>query len=551
MSKRKCLLSIVLSIIIFVTACTTALPTQPPTPVEPGTAVLPTMALPNPTTADPTQSMPQSSATLSAVQEPTAAVTEAPPTATQQPDVVLDGKEIMANGIRFFLPKNVAADSYGTVNKGKPVTADSPFWEKMPDHFLFLFKDYQHPNSMHQPRLFIWPVAEYIAANPGFEATFNLLKSLIATNSSVDLSTADLPFPPLFNAGKVVSLVPEFLQFQNGSGLRYLTFFAQAVTPITNKGLFYTYQGITADEKYYIAAILPVSQAQLEADDSKIPVDAALYDNYQTYLTQIKDQMTAAPNESFAPDLKSLDTMMQSLEVNPEINAQTVYSQDADFYKASIQLNSTLGFDWVENNVEATTGDGSMMPMSIHPYLGGIKLTGYPLQDQFHKPQLITFDLNEYLAMDPSAQDTVDALKALLAAEGQAIPMDGKLPFFPMFPANQVFHTQAKILHHQNGSGLRYLTMYSQAFLAVDNYSLFYTYQGLSSDGKTYVIAILPIKASILPEQQDLPADPQAFIDSYDTYLGEVSSGLNALAPEQFTPNLDEIDRMIETLRLW
>jgi hypothetical protein len=538
MSKRKGLLSIVLSILMLVTACTTALPTQPPKPVEQ-------------TIAASTQSLPQPSATLPAVQESTATVTEAPLTATPEPVAILDGKEIMANGIRFFMPKTVAADSFGTVNKGKPVTADSPFWEKMPDQFLFLFKDYQHSNSMHQPRLLIWPVAEYIAVNPGFEATFNLLKSLIATKSSADLATADLPFPPLFNAGNVVSLVPEFLQFQNGSGLRYLTFFSQAVTPITNKGLFYTYQGITADEKYYISAILPVGQAQLEADDSKTPADAALYDNYPSYLTQIKDQMIAAPNDSYMPDLKSLDAMMQSLGVSPEITAQTVYSQDADFYKATIQLNSTLGLDWVENNAEASTGDGSMMPMSIHPYLGGINLTGYPLQNQFHNPRLITFDLKDYLAVDPSVKDTVDALKALLAAEGQAIPTDGKLPFFPMFPANQVFHSQAKILHHLNGSGLRYLTMFSQAYLPVDNYNLFYTYQGLSSDGSTYVIAILPIKASILPEQQDLPADAQAFMDAYDTYLGKTSSELNALAPDQFTPNLDEIDRMIETLRLW
>ena len=153
--------------------------------------------------------------------------------------------------------------------------------------------------------------------------------------------------------------------------------------------------------------------------------------------------------------------------------------------------------------------------------------------------------------MDPRVQDTLDSLKAILVAEGQAIPTDGKVPFFPMFPANQVFHAQAKILHHQNGSGLRYLSMYSQAYLSVDNYSLFYTYQGLSSDGKTYVIAILPIKASTLKDKEGIPADTQAFIDNYAKYLTDVSAGLNTLTPEQFTPNLDEIDHLMESIRLW
>jgi len=546
LSKRNYPLFIVLSILVLVTACTAVLPTQSTQPVEPVPTSLPTLA-PNPTIAEPTQALPPASASP----EPTTAPVPLPPTATPEPEVVLDGKAVEANGISFFLPSTVAADSMGTAYKAKPVTADTPFWEKMPDHFLFLFKDYQQSNSMHQPRVYIWPIAEYIDENPAFESTVNLLKSLIAQKATVDLTAAELPFPPIFNAGKVVSMVPEFLDFQNGSGLRYLTFFSQAAMPITNQGLFYTFQGITADEKYYISAILPISQSELPADDSNFQIDEAFYNHYQTYLAQVQGQIAEAPNESFTPDLVSLDAMMRSLEVTPAINAQTVYSQYADFYKGSILLNSTLGLDWEENNSEATAGDGSEMPMSIHPYLGGLNLTGYPLQDQFHKPQIITFDVNEYLAMDPRVQDTLDSLKAILAAEGQPIPTDGKLPFFPMFPANQMFHGQTKILQFQNGSGLRYLSMYSQAFLPVDNYSLFYTFQGLSKDGKTYIIAILPIKASTLPEQGAMPADPEAFIANFDTYIGEVSSGLNALAPEQFTQNLDEIDQLMESIRLW
>ena len=546
MYKRRNILVLMTLILALAAGCVAVPPTQASAPVEPLTTTIPTMAVPNPTSADPSQASPQATMPL----EATITVTlEAPPTATPEP--VLDGKDISANGISFFLPSSVATDSDGTVYKAKPITADSPFWEKMPDHFLFLFKYYQHSNSMHQPRVYIWPIAEYIEENPGFEATVTLLKSLIAQNATVDLTTADLPFPPLFNAAKIVSIVPEFLDFQNGSGLRYLTFFSQAAMPITNQGLFYTYQGISADEKYYVSAIMPIAQSELAADDSNIQIDAAFYDKYQTYLAEVQGQVADSPAESFTPTLTALDAMMRSLQINPSISAETVYCQYADLYGATILLNSKLGLDWEADNFESTTGDGSEMPMSIHPYLGGIKFTGYPLQDQFHKPRIFAFDLEEYKTMDPRVTSSVDALKAILAAEGQPIPADGKLPFFPMFPANQVFHAQGKILQLQNGSGLRYLTMYSQAFLPVDNYSLLYTFQGISKDGKTYVIAILPIKASTLQEQEGIPADPQAFIDSYDTYLGEVSSELNALPADQFTPNIDEIDHMIETIRFW
>ena len=546
MSKHRKFLIFVPIILVLIVGCTAVLPTQATAPVEPLLTTIPTMAVPNPTSADPSQASPQ--ATMPQLATITVTL-ESPPATTPEP--VLDGKDVSANGISFFLPSNVAADSSGTVYKATPITADSPFWDKMPEHFYFLFKGYQHSNSMHLPRVYIWPIAEYIDENPGFEPTVTLLKNLIAGKSTVDLTTAELPFPPLFNAAKIVSWVPEFLEFQNGSGLRYLTFFSQAAMPITNQGLFYTYQGITTDDMYYITAILPVSQSELPADDSDFQIDEAFYNFYQSYLGQLQGQVTEAPAESFTPNLTSLDAMMRSLQVNPSITAGTVYSQYADLYRASILLNSKLGLEWEADNVEATAGDGSGMPLSIHPYLGGIKYTGYLLQEQFHEPRIFAFDVEEYMAMDPRVTASVDALKAILTSEDQPIPTDGNLPFFPIFPAAQVFHAQAKILNLHNGSGLRYLTMYSQALMPVDNYSLFYTFQGISNDGKTYVIAILPIKASTLQEQEGIPADPQAFIDTYDTYLGEVSSALNALLAEQFTPNLDEIDQLIETIRFW
>jgi hypothetical protein len=502
----------------------------------------------NPTVIEPTPNLtPQPPA------PPAATATAAPvsPDATSKPEVVVDGKDVSANGISFFLPSKVAADSTGTVYKAKPISADAPFWDKMPEHYYFIFKDYQHANSMHLPRVYIWPIAEYIDENPGFEPTVTLLQTLLAQSATTDLATADLPFPPIFNAAKIVNLKPEYLDFQNGRGLRYLTFFSQAASPITNYGLFYTFQGITTDGLYYINAILPVGQSELHEDDSDFQIDAAFYNYYETYLAQAQMQVNEALDDSFTPDLASLDAMISSMSVFPSITADSVYSQYADFYRASILLNSTLGLDYEQDNSEATTGDGSDMPSSIHPYLGGLSLIGYPLQEQFHKPRIFAFDVEEYIAMDPRVTSSVDALKAILSAENTPIPTDGALPFFPLFPAAQVFHTQGRILYVQNGGGLRYLTMYSQALLPVDNFSLFYTFQGLSKDQKTYVIAILPIKASILPETGAQPADIQAFIDNYATYIGEVGANLDALPAEQFTPNLDEIDRMIETIRLY
>lgn len=47
----------------------------------------------------------------------------------------------------------------------------------------------------------------------------------------------------------------------DGGGIRYLTQFGQAAGLITNPELFYTFQGLTDDGAYYVAAVFPVAQS--------------------------------------------------------------------------------------------------------------------------------------------------------------------------------------------------------------------------------------------------------------------------------------------------
>jgi len=46
------------------------------------------------------------------------------------------------------------------------------------------------------------------------------------------------------------------------------------------------------------------------------------------------------------------------------------------------------------------------------------------------------------------------------------------------------------------------------------------------------------------------PADYEAFINTFTTYLQETSALLNAEAPERFTPTLSALDAMIASMRI-
>jgi hypothetical protein len=78
--------------------------------------------------------------------------------------------------------------------------------------------------------------------------------------------------------------------------------------------MFYTYQGITDDGKYYVSAILPISHPNLPDADS-VTIDDAFYDNFMNYVVGMEDQLSTEHPDSFFPTLSLLDAMMESLLV--------------------------------------------------------------------------------------------------------------------------------------------------------------------------------------------------------------------------------------------
>jgi hypothetical protein len=88
------------------------------------------------------------------------------------------------------------------------------------------------------------------------------------------------------------------------------------MSPINNQQIFYTFQGLTGDGKFYVAAVLPVFLNGLPSDPldtSNLPLEFA--SDYPTYLTGIANQLNLQAPGDYAPDLDTLDALVQSLEV--------------------------------------------------------------------------------------------------------------------------------------------------------------------------------------------------------------------------------------------
>jgi hypothetical protein len=102
----------------------------------------------------------------------------------------------------------------------------------------------------------------------------------------------------------------EYWAFESGMGVRYLTQFSQAEVAVNNHELIYTFQGLSNDGDFYIAAILPVSHPDLPTDGSALPNG-----DWEMYLNQMEQQIDTYAASSFQPDLSVLDQLIASLKI--------------------------------------------------------------------------------------------------------------------------------------------------------------------------------------------------------------------------------------------
>jgi hypothetical protein len=194
---------------------------------------------------------------------------------------------------------------------------------------------------------------------------------------------------------------------------------------------------------------------------------------------------------------------------------------------------------------------------AIHPAYTEVLLNGYPAQNAHLASMIQVLPVADYVKISPVAGQRVQALQALLAAK-PAVP-DQEIPLLPVYNAAQVFRAQVRYLGFSNGAGVRFVTMYAQGFLPATNQEVFYTYQGLTSDGAYWVSAVLPVNAAWLAPDANSASNPPAGGIAFpanpdgtqlNTYYRAVTDKLNATPAGQFTPSLEALDAMMQSLRI-
>ena len=198
----------------------------------------------------------------------------------------------------------------------------------------------------------------------------------------------------------------------------------------------------------------------------------------------------------------------------------------------------------------AAVNEGQGAPWEVQPATITFSFDGYPVSESDHTPDILIFPVTDFEKMSDSAATEIADLRQVIAEHPQTFQGKG-LPFLPPWNAAQVFHTKVSYFPFSNGQGVRYLTMYAQDFATVNNKVLFYTYQGLTSDGKYYISAILPVTNAILAPDQTIPGgDFEKFSQNIKAYIADMQVKLDAQPDNAFVPSLTMLDDMIKSIAI-
>ncbi len=276
-------------------------------------------------------------------------------------------------------------------------------------------------------------------------------------------------------------------------------------------------------------AITPATPTQMQGDQVGTIVAATM----QALTAQAAT--AAVPSESVPP------TQAPTL-----VNGTSVSCQNISFVIPSGLASG------VHAEAMPAIGENDGAPWEVAPAYTKCTLTGYLLQNKFHEPQIFVYPADEYAQAHSGAAQEIDRLKKILAGTP---PTKDSLPHVPFFNAAPAIAANIQVLPFQTGQGVRTLTEYAQYYATINNHDLFYHFQGLTRDNKYYLIAILPITAPLLAEDDNpsAPVPPDgvpvpANGTPDDAYYTSVTGKLNALALDSYTPSLNALDMLVKSI---
>lgn len=242
------------------------------------------------------------------------------PTATSD----MTGQAKNLGGVQFFLPQCLASDANGVIIPEENPGADMPLFAYNPEYRKITLTGYPLPKKFWEQVIQIYPVARFTELVPSLVDHVSEMQQVLA-NKPANYANS-IPVLPIMGAAQLFKSHIEYINFQNGQGVGFITEYAQYPAPVNNTDMFYTYQGLSADEKYWISVILPINAAYLQPsnDNPTIPADgiappdmnsATYAEDTKAYYVQMTQKLDSTSGDAFTPTIPCISQLIQSINI--------------------------------------------------------------------------------------------------------------------------------------------------------------------------------------------------------------------------------------------
>lgn len=261
------------------------------------------------------------------------AVTPVAPEATPalvQPEVTIEpestpefdlsaAQTITGGGISFLLPETVATGATAEEVEAVPLSDDMLSGDAMPAHTRIAFEGYEVGESFTVPELRVFNTADFADfasadSSMSFPTELEALKRILAERPEL-YQEPYLPMLPIINAGQIFHGREQYIDFEGGSGILYLTAYAHDVSPLTEGQVWLTFQGLSDDEQTYITGAFPVNTNYLLTEIAEDFDYEAFSAGYEDYIISIRSGLNDQISDVFEPSLTALAAMFASITV--------------------------------------------------------------------------------------------------------------------------------------------------------------------------------------------------------------------------------------------
>lgn len=164
------------------------------------------------------------------------------------------------------------------------------------------FSDFENYNSLISPQVTFYLIDDLS------KTSFSLLDSVLslsdiinnlrAGDMSVDAITVPVPFLPFQSDEQKAAILPKMIDFGMGSGIRTVVSFQDPISANrSSTNLYYSWQGLSDNGRYYISAVFPLTNTELDGK----PADEI---NRETI-----------NSSGFQPSLEQLDYYIRSIVI--------------------------------------------------------------------------------------------------------------------------------------------------------------------------------------------------------------------------------------------